>query len=219
MEKFGHLKVCPLCNLSLPRRNGVPTHFGQKHSMVELYLPTEAWVTSAQEEGNRSTRKLSFGNPHQDIYFSSINKKKKITASLRVKISPPSSLHKDKINNAVENSTIKWRNQGWFNTEFDNQYNSKEFWVSKKFELKDSRAERIPSSSICYQISDSEHWSSRNAPKLNQNKKTNHLNDASYCEVKYSLDSDNIRNRDSKEEFKIEDNSNKNLFELLEMVY
>ena len=42
-DLFGHMKVCPYCNLDL-RNVSTASHFGQKHSHVENFLPTEAWI-------------------------------------------------------------------------------------------------------------------------------------------------------------------------------
>jgi len=41
-QEFGHLKVCPYCNIEL--KGSVASHFGQKHSFVESYLPVKAWI-------------------------------------------------------------------------------------------------------------------------------------------------------------------------------
>ena len=41
-KEFGHLKICPFCNLDLPY--GHVFHFGQKHNMVEKFLPVEARI-------------------------------------------------------------------------------------------------------------------------------------------------------------------------------
>ena len=42
-QEFGHLEVCPHCNLELRNLNSA-SHFGQKHNFVEKYLPVEAWI-------------------------------------------------------------------------------------------------------------------------------------------------------------------------------
>jgi len=47
-QEFGHHKVCPYCNIELKGSahhwGSVASHFGQKHSFVESYLPVEAWI-------------------------------------------------------------------------------------------------------------------------------------------------------------------------------
>jgi len=44
-NEFGHLKFCPLCNLDVQKHNQFQvSHFGQKHDMVEKFLPAEARI-------------------------------------------------------------------------------------------------------------------------------------------------------------------------------
>jgi len=44
-NEFGHLKLCPLCNLDVRKHNQFSiNHFGQKHDMVEKFLPPEARI-------------------------------------------------------------------------------------------------------------------------------------------------------------------------------
>jgi len=42
-DLFGHYKICPHCGMDL-RNVGNASHFGQKHSFVENFLPKEAWI-------------------------------------------------------------------------------------------------------------------------------------------------------------------------------
>jgi len=53
-EQFGGYKVCPYCKLEF-KGGSTASHFGQKHCLVERFLPTEAWIP--EEWNNRSSGK------------------------------------------------------------------------------------------------------------------------------------------------------------------
>ena len=53
MKEFGHLKTCPVCNVDL-KTNSIASHFGQKHSHVEHFLPVEAWIPISKVGANIS---------------------------------------------------------------------------------------------------------------------------------------------------------------------
>ena len=58
MQEFGHLKTCPVCNIDL-KISSICSHYGQKHSHVEDYLPVEAWIPLSKLGANRGiNRKL-----------------------------------------------------------------------------------------------------------------------------------------------------------------
>jgi len=54
-DEFGHLKVCPYCDIEL--KGSVASHFGQKHLFVESYLPSKAWITKGWSITRQMTRK------------------------------------------------------------------------------------------------------------------------------------------------------------------
>eukprot|EP00092_Neocalanus_flemingeri_P028075 GFUD01030482.1.p1 GENE.GFUD01030482.1~~GFUD01030482.1.p1 ORF type:complete len:698 (+),score=201.77 GFUD01030482.1:315-2096(+) len=45
-KEFGHLNICPYCNIDLSKITSAchASHFGQKHDMVEKFLPAEAKI-------------------------------------------------------------------------------------------------------------------------------------------------------------------------------
>ena len=53
MKEFGHLKTCPVCNVDL-KTNSIASHFGQKHSHVEHFLPVEDWIPISKVGANIS---------------------------------------------------------------------------------------------------------------------------------------------------------------------
>ena len=62
VAKFGDLLVCPMCNQVLGGRKAAAMHFGQKHSMVELYLPVKAWIPLTHKRKSSSVKDLSSSN-------------------------------------------------------------------------------------------------------------------------------------------------------------
>eukprot|EP00092_Neocalanus_flemingeri_P035388 GFUD01038501.1.p1 GENE.GFUD01038501.1~~GFUD01038501.1.p1 ORF type:complete len:447 (+),score=104.93 GFUD01038501.1:198-1538(+) len=55
-NKFGHLKVCPFCNIDL--KSTLASHFGQKHDMVEEFLPEEARIPRSETNGTAEKKIL-----------------------------------------------------------------------------------------------------------------------------------------------------------------
>jgi len=54
LDKFGNHKTCPVCDLVFQKEDSIPVHLGQRHSMVELFLPVKAWINST---GNKKKKK------------------------------------------------------------------------------------------------------------------------------------------------------------------
>jgi len=52
-EQFGGYKICPYCKIEF-KGGSTASHFGQKHCLVEMFLPKEAWIP---EQWNRSSGK------------------------------------------------------------------------------------------------------------------------------------------------------------------
>ena len=73
-DLFGHLKVCPYCDLDL-RNVSAYSHFGQKHSFVENFLPTEAWIPLTPSGAKISKTFLKTGSRTSN---SSLNKSDRI---------------------------------------------------------------------------------------------------------------------------------------------
>ena len=61
LNKFGDVKICPMCNQTL-NRGATVSHFGQKHSMVELYLPIEAWIPFLPSKKRSSKKRVPSAN-------------------------------------------------------------------------------------------------------------------------------------------------------------
>jgi len=57
-EQFGGYKVCPYCKLEFKGGSNA-SHFGQKHCLVEMFLPTEAWIP---EQWNRTYGNKKYKN-------------------------------------------------------------------------------------------------------------------------------------------------------------
>ena len=68
MKEFGHLEICPFCKLELKnfKSTSIPSHFGQKHSFVENFLPSEAWIPLTSLGANIAKGK-SMGTSHRTL--------------------------------------------------------------------------------------------------------------------------------------------------------
>jgi len=56
LDKFGNHKTCPVCDLVFQKEDSIPVHLGQRHSMVELFLPVKAWINSTGNKKKRRSR-------------------------------------------------------------------------------------------------------------------------------------------------------------------
>ena len=75
LNEFGHLNVCPFCNKELRIKGKNASHFGQKHDMVEKFLP----------EGVRIPRRLTaFKLSQRRMKYESIRPKKIISVGVEV---------------------------------------------------------------------------------------------------------------------------------------
>jgi len=72
LNEFGHLNVCPLCNIELCHKGNSASHFGQKHDMVEKYLPEGARIPRSLTDFKLSQRRMK---------YESIRPKKKIIST------------------------------------------------------------------------------------------------------------------------------------------
>ena len=134
LNKFGDVKICPMCNQTL-NRGATVSHFGQKHSMVELYLPIEAWIPFLPSKKRSSKKRVPSANAKRrktsELSDSDqsweIENNVDLDSSWESKRYVPSSISKRR--KTSENSKLSDSDQSW---EIENTVDPDSSWESKK---------------------------------------------------------------------------------------